>query len=48
LVHAVCAREMFEKSGRPGVIHMSIEGLIEDIVKFSAGGIRAYANDNGA
>lgn len=47
LVHAVCAREMLEKSGQAGMMHMSIEELIEDIVKFSAGGIRAYANDNG-
>ncbi|MEN6424192.1 MAG: CerR family C-terminal domain-containing protein [Phycisphaerales bacterium] len=48
LVHTVCAKEMFENSGHPGVLHIDIEDLVEHVVKFSAGGIRAYAGANGA
>jgi AcrR family transcriptional regulator len=46
LIHTVCAKEMFEESGHPGLFQMNIEGLVDHIVRFSAGGIRAYASEN--
>jgi len=46
LMHAVCAQEMFEEGGQSGVLHVSIEELVDHAVKFSAGGIRAYAGRN--
>ncbi|MBP7051313.1 MAG: TetR/AcrR family transcriptional regulator [Phycisphaerae bacterium] len=47
LVHTVCAKEMFEESGLPGLFQVNIEGLVDHIVRFSAAGIRAYASENG-
>lgn len=47
LVHAVCAKEMFEEGGRSGMFQLNIEELIEHAVRFSAGGIRAYAGAGG-
>lgn len=44
LIHAVCAREMFEGSGHTNELpQLKIEDLVDHIVRFSAGGIRAYA-----
>jgi len=48
LVHAVCAMEMFEKAGGSEMLRVDIEDLIDHMVKFSAGGIRAYASEHGA
>jgi AcrR family transcriptional regulator len=47
LMHAVCAKEMFEEGGHSGVLQVSIEELVDHAVRFSAGGIRAYASENG-
>jgi len=47
LMHAVCAKEMFEEGGVYGTLQVNTEDLVEHVVKFSAGGIRAYASGNG-
>jgi len=46
LIHAVCARELFEQSGQSDQFKLNLEDIVEHIVKFSAAGIRAYANDD--
>lgn len=46
LIHAVCARELFEQSGQSDQFKLKLEDIVEHIVKFSAAGIRAYANDD--
>jgi AcrR family transcriptional regulator len=48
LIHTVCARELFESSGRAEMLQLRLEDLVDHIVRFSAGGIRAYANQSGA
>jgi len=45
LIHAVCARELFEQSGQAERFQLKLEDIVEHIVKFSAAGIRAYANE---
>lgn len=45
LIHAVCARELFEQSGQSDQFKLKLEDIVEHIVKFSAAGIRAYANE---
>jgi len=45
LVHAVCARELFEQSGHAEQFKLKVEEMVEHIVKFSAAGIRAYATE---
>jgi AcrR family transcriptional regulator len=44
LIHAVCVRGMFDESGHPEMPRLSVQDMVNHIVKFSAGGIRAYAN----
>ncbi|HSW00377.1 MAG TPA: CerR family C-terminal domain-containing protein [Sedimentisphaerales bacterium] len=44
LIHAVCAKELFEESSHGEPFQLELENLVEHIVKFSAAGIRAYAN----
>jgi len=48
LIHAVCARELFEQSGQAEQFQLRLEDLVEHIVKFSAAGIRSYANEGTA
>ena len=48
LIHAVCAKEVFDEGAHPEMPHLSISDLIEHIVKFSAAGIRAYESQAGA
>jgi len=43
LIHAVCARELFEQSGHAERFKLELDEMVEHIVKFSAAGIRAYA-----
>ena len=47
LMHAVCAKEMFEEGGQSETFRVDIEGLVDHIVRFSAAGVRAYAGENG-
>lgn len=47
LVHTVCARELFESSGSEDLPRLKLDDLVDHIVRFSAGGIRAYV-DQGA
>jgi AcrR family transcriptional regulator len=44
LIHTVCAKELFEGSGNAELPQVQIEELVDHIVKFSVGGILAYAN----
>ncbi len=44
LVHTVCARELFESSGSEDLPRLKLDDLVDHIVRFSAGGIRAYAD----
>ncbi len=46
LMHAVCAKQMFEEGGE--LFPVRIEDLVNHIVRFSAAGIRAYAGEHGA
>lgn len=48
LIHSVCVKEMFDESEHHEVPRLSVQDLVDHIVKFSAGGIRAYANQNEA
>ncbi len=47
LIHTVCARELFEGSDHTELPQLKTEDLVDHIVRFSAGGIRAYANQSG-
>jgi len=47
LMHMVCARQMFDESRGPGWPSLDVEGMVEHVVRFSAGGICAYANGAG-
>jgi AcrR family transcriptional regulator len=42
LMHTVCVKEMFEKSNHPELSQIDLNDIVEHVVKFSAGGIRAY------
>jgi AcrR family transcriptional regulator len=42
LMHAVCVKEMFEKSDHPELSRVDLNGVVDHVVKFSAAGIRAY------
>jgi AcrR family transcriptional regulator len=44
LIHAVCAKELFEETSHGELFRLKLEDLVEHIVKFSAAGIRAYAD----
>jgi len=46
LIHTVCARELFESSGSEDLPRLKLEDLVDHIVRFSAGGILAYANQD--
>jgi AcrR family transcriptional regulator len=46
LIHTVCARELFESSDSEDLPRLKLEDLVDHIVRFSAGGIRAYANQD--
>ncbi|MHC4556885.1 MAG: TetR/AcrR family transcriptional regulator [Planctomycetota bacterium] len=43
LVHTICAKTMFEQSSNPAVPRFDQDEVVKHIVKFSAAGIRAYA-----
>jgi len=47
LMHTVCAKELFEKSTHPELSHPGLDSMVDHIVKFSAAGIRAYAEGAG-
>ena len=47
LIHALAAKGMFEHSDHPDFPPLDIAEFVEHIVKFSAAGIRAYANGTG-
>ena len=42
LMHAACAKTMFEQAGGPQVPKLDLNEMVSHIVKFSAAGIRAY------
>jgi AcrR family transcriptional regulator len=44
LMHTVCAKELFEKGTHPELFKPDLESMVDHIVKFSAAGIRAYAD----
>jgi AcrR family transcriptional regulator len=48
LIHAVCAKELFEESGHGELFQLRLEDIVDHIVKFSAAGIRAYAKQDSA
>ncbi len=43
LMQTVCFKELFEKSTHAELLNPDIESMVDHIVKFSAAGIRAYA-----
>jgi hypothetical protein len=43
LVHTVCARTMLERSNNPAVPKFDLAEIVQHIVRFSAAGIRDYA-----
>ena len=45
LVHTICAETMLEQSNHPGVPEFELSEMIRHIVKFSAAGIRACAEE---
>ena len=47
LMHSVCAKGMFEQSDHAELPALELEGLVEHIVKFSAAGIRGFAEQAG-
>ncbi len=48
LIHTVCAKEMFEESNHPELPKIDLDEMVEHVVRFSAAGIRAYADEVGA
>ena len=47
LMHMVCAVGMFEHSSHPELSTLDFGQMVEHVVKFSAAGIRAYADGRG-
>jgi len=47
LMHTVCAKGMFEHSSHPELSTLDFGQMVEHVVKFSAAGIRAYADGRG-
>ena len=47
LMHTVCVREMFDGSNHPELSKMDLDSIVDHVVKFSAAGIRGYANRAG-
>jgi AcrR family transcriptional regulator len=47
LMHAVCVKEMFEKSSHPELSRIDLDRMVEHVVKFSAAAIRAYGERAG-
>jgi AcrR family transcriptional regulator len=47
LMHTVCVKEMFEKSNHPDLSKFDLNDVVDHVVKFSAGGIRAYEGPAG-
>ena len=43
LIHVACAKAMFEQVGDSRVPRLDLDEVVNHIVKFSAAGIRAYA-----
>lgn len=48
LIHAVCAKELFEEGGHAELFQLKLEDMVDHIVKFSAAGIRAYKDQDAA
>lgn len=46
LVHTVCAKTMLEQSDNPAVPKFELAEIVEHVVKFSAAGIRACAEES--
>jgi len=44
LVHAIAVRQMFGRCGDCDVPRLDLEQMVQHIVRFSAAGIRGYAN----
>lgn len=44
IMHTVCVKEMFEGSSHPDLSKIDLEGIVNHVVKFSAAGIRGFAN----
>jgi len=47
LIHTVCAKEMFEESDHPELPKIDLDEMVDHVVRFSAAGIRAYAEGAG-
>ena len=45
LIHTVCAKAMFEWTDNPDIPKFKLTEIVNHIVKFSAAGIRAYAEE---
>ena len=45
LIHTVCAETMFEQTDNPDILKFELTEVVNHIVKFSAAGIRAYAEE---
>jgi len=45
LIHTVCAKAMFEWTDNPDIPKFELAEVVDHIVKFSAAGIRAYAEE---
>jgi hypothetical protein len=45
LVHTICAETMLEQSDNPEMPRFELAEVVNHIVKFSAAGIRAYAEE---
>jgi hypothetical protein len=43
LMHVIAAKTMFEQSGELGAPRFDLSEIVEHVVRFSAAGIRAYA-----
>jgi AcrR family transcriptional regulator len=44
LMHTVCVKEMFEQSDHPELSKINLDTIVDHVVRFSAAGIRGYAN----
>jgi len=47
LMHTVCVRAMFEGSDHPELSKIDLDRIVSHVVKFSAGAIRGYEQDQG-
>jgi len=47
LIHAVVAKEAFDRAEHSGLPRLELEAMVDHIIKFSAAGIRAYNEGKG-